>query len=421
MSGPASISPVLARISQIQAQLGGPADAASVDGTAPPAGTGTFADALASASGGGAPAAAALPSSWSIPWADGPSDSAGVTGGSGASAVDREAPSALDVRWTGAIDAVAAPTGADVVWPVKGTITQGFGPTTCTLEPPATVNGRHYAHYHDGLDIGAPAGSPVRAIAAGTVEFAGRYPDGAMVVRVRHADGSVSLYAHLQPDLDVRAGDTVAAGSLLGRVGMTGHTSGPHLHLEVTVDGHNVDPLKILRSGRLPGGAPAAPSGGSAWSAASPLAASDGKLTPASLDAFDRIAAKIPYHAQIRDAAVRAGIDPLLLASLVKAESGFRAGAVSSAGALGLCQLMPATARSLGVKDPFDPVQNLRAGARYFANNLRIYGRTDLALAAYHDGKGAVAAAGGVPDYPITHRYIDRICSYWTHYREAAA
>ncbi|MFN8629889.1 MAG: lytic transglycosylase domain-containing protein [Chloroflexota bacterium] len=90
-------------------------------------------------------------------------------------------------------------------------------------------------------------------------------------------------------------------------------------------------------------------------------------------------------------------------------------------GAQGLCQLMPATGKSLGVKDPFDPVQNLRAGARYVANNLRIYGRADLALAAYHDGKGAVARAGGVPDYPVTHRYIDRICSYWSHYREAAA
>ena len=94
---------------------------------------------------------------------------------------------------------------------------------------------------------------------------------------------------------------------------------------------------------------------------------------------------------------------------------------MSSAGAQGMCQLMPATARSLGVTDPFDPGQNLRAGARYIANNLRIYGRADLALAAYHDGKGAVSRAGGVPDYPITHRYIDRICSYWTHYREAAA
>jgi soluble lytic murein transglycosylase-like protein len=82
---------------------------------------------------------------------------------------------------------------------------------------------------------------------------------------------------------------------------------------------------------------------------------------------------------------------------------------------------MPATAASLGVKDPLDAVQNLRAGARYLANNLRIYGRADLALAAYHDGKGAVASAGGVPDYPVTHGYIDRICSYWTHYQEAAS
>jgi soluble lytic murein transglycosylase-like protein len=76
----------------------------------------------------------------------------------------------------------------------------------------------------------------------------------------------------------------------------------------------------------------------------------------------------------------------------------------------------------MGVKDPFDPATNVAAGARYLANNLRIYGRTDLALAAYQAGKGAVANAGGIPDSPTTHHYIDRILGYWSHYiKEAAA
>lgn len=414
MTGPASVGQVLARIGQIESQLGVGQDAVGLTGLA---GLGTTAGPLAPAGGptpfASALAAAARPSglvtaanasaTWSIPWLGGKAPAAPVAPAS---------------RAASARAGSSAAGSGDVVWPVRGTITQHFGPTTCTLEPSATVNGHTYAHYHDGLDIGAVLGTPVRSMAAGTVEFAGRYPDGAMVVRVRHADGSVALYAHLQPELAVKAGDTVHAGDTLGQVGMTGHTTGPHLHLEFTSDGRKVDPLAVIQAGELPGTAASANAG---WQAASPLASSRGAVSQAALDRFDAVAAGIPHHAEIRDAAVRAGIDPLLLTSLVKAESGFRPDAVSSAGALGMCQLMPATAKSLGVTSPFDPVQNLRAGARYFANNLRIYGRADLALAAYHDGKGAVAAAGGVPDYPVTHRYIDRILSYWTHYREAAA
>jgi biotin carboxyl carrier protein len=415
VSGPESIAPVLARISQIQSRLGGAGDAAAgiagVD-----TGSGSFASILAGTGPGGVVTSASLPSSWSIPWAAGakPASPRALTERSTLPSLAAAVPAAASASSLGS----TAPAGTSVRWPVRGTITQKFGPTTCTLEPAATVNGHHYAHYHDGLDIAAAQGTPVRSMAAGTVEYAGRYPDGAEVVRVRHGDGSVALYAHLQPGLEVKAGDKVKAGQALGRVGMTGNTTGPHLHLELTVHGRNIDPLPVLRSGRLPGDATVA---GSGWTAASPLAAADGELTPSSLAAFDAVASSIPYHAEIRDAAVRAGVDPLLLASLVRAESGFRPTAVSSAGAQGLCQLMPATAKSLGVKDPFDPVQNLRAGARYFAHNLELYGRTDLALAAYQAGKGAVAKAGGVPDSTTTHNYIDRICSYWTHYREAAA
>jgi hypothetical protein len=424
MSGPAGLAPVLARISQIQGQIGfddgSSATVSSLDLTA-----GSFASVLADTGAGGAAHTDLAASTWAIPWTPGtkPADPARAPAAAPAAASGGAAASAHGALRVGGSSGGATGT---VTWPLRGTITQDFGPTRCALEPSATVDGHHYAHYHDGLDIAAAQGTQVRSMAAGTVEYAGRYPDGAVVVRVRQTDGSVALYAHLQPGLQVKAGDTVQTGEALGRVGMTGHTTGPHLHLELAVDGRNVDPLAVLRAGRLPGettttSAATAASASSDWTPASPLASADGKLTQAALDGFDAVAARIPYHAEIRDAAVRAGMDPMLLASLVKAESGFRATAVSSAGAQGLCQLMPATARSLGVKDPFDPVQNLRAGARYFSNNLRIYGRTDLALAAYHDGKGAVAHAGGVPDYPVTHRYIDRICSYWTHYREAAA
>jgi soluble lytic murein transglycosylase-like protein len=146
-----------------------------------------------------------------------------------------------------------------------------------------------------------------------------------------------------------------------------------------------------------------------------------GAVGAAVLARFDAVAHRIPYAAEIRSAAIEAGIDPLLLASMVRAESNFRADAVSRAGAMGLTQLMPATAKALGVDNPFDPAENLRGGARYIGSNLRIYGRVDLALAAYQAGKGAVAAAGGIPDSPTTRNYIAVILRTWSGYLEASA
>jgi hypothetical protein len=144
---------------------------------------------------------------------------------------------------------------------------------------------------------------------------------------------------------------------------------------------------------------------------------------PDALAAFDRAAAggAIPYAGLIRAAAVEEGVDPLLLASLIQAESSFRADSVSSAGAMGLCQLMPATARSLGVTDPFDPAQNIGGGAAYLARQLRRFGRTDEALAAYQAGPGAVAAAGGVPDFETTRHYVDRVLHRWSRWLKETA
>jgi murein DD-endopeptidase MepM/ murein hydrolase activator NlpD len=321
------------------------------------------------------------------------------------------------------------PTGATVgaadrvVSPVPGSrISQDFGPTSFKGEPPATVDGVRYAHYHDGVDYAAPLGTPVRAIAAGTVVGAGRVADGAVIVRIRHGDGSESLYGHLDADLPVRVGDRVEVGDRIGMIGMTGHTTGPHLHLELNVHGRTVDPQRWIDAGRLPGANVVADSASATASSGLATAPASASLAADDLARFDTLAADIPYSAEIRAAALKAGIDPLLLTSVVRAESGFRANAVSRVGAQGLAQLMPATSRSMGVKDPFDPATNVAAGARYLANNLRIYGRTDLALAAYQAGKGAVANAGGIPDSPTTHHYIDRILGYWSHYiKEAAA
>jgi len=103
------------------------------------------------------------------------------------------------------------------------------------------------------------------------------------------------------------------------------------------------------------------------------------------------------------------GVEPAFLHSVVKAESGYRPDAVSPKGAIGLMQLMPATARELNA-DPLDPRQNVEAGMQYLADLLRKYGyRSDLALAAYNAGPGAVDRYQGVPPYPETQTYVNRV------------
>jgi cell wall-associated NlpC family hydrolase len=111
----------------------------------------------------------------------------------------------------------------------------------------------------------------------------------------------------------------------------------------------------------------------------------------------------------IAQAAAAEGVDPALLSAVAWTESGFRSGAASSAGAQGLMQIMPATARGLGV-DPLVPEQALTGGARYLRQQLDAFGgRADLALAAYNAGPTAVRRAGGVPDYPETQAYVTRV------------
>ena len=111
----------------------------------------------------------------------------------------------------------------------------------------------------------------------------------------------------------------------------------------------------------------------------------------------------------IERAATGAGIDPVLFDALVASESAYDPNARSRAGAMGLSQLMPGTARSLGVGNPFDPIENLRGGATYLAQMLKRFGDPKLALAAYNAGPGAVERAGGVPNYKETRAYVDKV------------
>jgi hypothetical protein len=114
--------------------------------------------------------------------------------------------------------------------------------------------------------------------------------------------------------------------------------------------------------------------------------------------------------AAIDEAAKRHNVDPNLVRSVVKVESNFNPNAVSRKGAMGLMQLMPATARSLNVSNPFDPQQNVDAGVRHLRKLLDSYGGdVRLSLAAYNAGAGAVARSAGVPRFGETKNYVRRI------------
>jgi soluble lytic murein transglycosylase-like protein len=124
------------------------------------------------------------------------------------------------------------------------------------------------------------------------------------------------------------------------------------------------------------------------------------------------------YDALIEQAAARNGVDPAVLHGLIQQESGFDPSARSSAGAMGLTQLMPGTASSLGVANPLDPAESIEGGARYLAQQLsRFGGNTADALAAYNAGPGAVQQYGGVPPYAETQSYVQKVLGYAESYR----
>ena len=117
-------------------------------------------------------------------------------------------------------------------------------------------------------------------------------------------------------------------------------------------------------------------------------------------------ASEQPFDAIVRRVASEHNLDPNLLHAILIVESAYRPDAVSSAGAQGLAQLMPDTARDLGVDNPFDPEQNVAGGGAYIASMLERYRDVRLALAAYNAGPGRVDRLGRVPAIPETEGYV---------------
>ena len=170
------------------------------------------------------------------------------------------------------------------------------------------------------------------------------------------------------------------------------------------------------------GGGAAAPPGAfaqqlqQASSATPATGAAQASVTPAPVGAVGGSPTR--FDGMINAAAQKHGIDPALLKGLIRAESNFNPKAGSPAGAQGLTQLMPGTARGLGVSNPYDPAQAIEGGAKYLAQQLKSFGGdVRKALAAYNAGPGAVQRYGGVPPYAETQAYVRKVQAFAAAYR----
>ena len=133
---------------------------------------------------------------------------------------------------------------------------------------------------------------------------------------------------------------------------------------------------------------------------------------------------KVPLNTQdfrgiTQTAARQVNVDESLIRAVIHAESAFKSDALSSQGAMGLMQLMKSTAHSLGVKNRQDPSANIFAGSRYLREQLDNFGDTKLALAAYNAGPTTVKRYQGIPPYPETERYIERVLILEARYAKA--
>ena len=323
---------------------------------------------------------------------------------------------------------------------------------------------------HKGLDIGVPTGTPVQSVKDGKVVFAGNGGGYGNLVVVEHADGTFTKYAHLN-EINTQVGAEVKAGDVIGKVGSTGNSTGPHLHFEVRKGDYNngavLDPEKYLegsesvaaaasgpgqsfagssnnvggggspsglshprratRRGTARGGAPGASApttSGPAPSGPSSPAPGGGTAVPSGnfQALLEKLKAMGIDEEYLKMLAEKYGVPIEMILAVMMQESGGNPDAKSPAGAMGLMQLMPGTAAGLGVGNPMDPKQNLEGGVKYLSQMLKQFdGDKTKALAAYNAGPGNVQKYGGVPPFAETQKYVANISASMENAASAVA
>lgn len=241
---------------------------------------------------------------------------------------------------------------------------------------------------HHGIDLAYGGNEPVNSNINGTVVYSGWGQQGSgyggygNVVAVRDNSGNVHLYAHMNK-VNVSKGQTIKQGDLLGLAGNTGNSQGNHLHYEIRKNGqlkNTINPINYVQGF---GAKNTQTSGGISG---------------------------VKYADIINQASAKYGIPSNILAGLIQTESGFNPNAKSYAGAMGLTQLMPGTAKSLGVSNAYDPYQNIMGGANYLAQMISRFGNVRDALSAYNMGPGNQSKG------KTNYSYADKVLGYANRY-----
>lgn len=283
---------------------------------------------------------------------------------------------------------------------------------------------------HEGLDLAAPLGTPIKASFDGKISYVGSEKNYGNYVDIDYGNGYSFRYAHLPDNVlkDLKKGDSVFAGQQFATVGNTGRSSGPHLHMEAKKDGIKIDPMMLLDAA-YKNAAKSANIDNS--TNLTDKASVTGNVNQKDLNRRVDLGSKAPtqnmqavmnnYGAHISEMSKKYNVPENLIYGMIQTESSGRTDAVSKAGAAGLMQLMPGTARGLGVTDAFDPKQNIEGGTKYIGQMLKKFdGNVEQALQAYNWGPGNMQKhiRGEKPNMPKeTQAYANKVLRYADQYK----